>query len=277
MQNSKFKLLKLTLSLLLLQINIATAQEVNNKPKVLSFFYGKDDLAHVSFDHEANEWFSKLAVEKGFIYDTTSNWDLLDTAVLKNYQAVFFLDYRPNTAKQRAAFEYYMENGGSWLGFHFAAFALTPSKYPQDWDWYHIHFLGSGSYVSNTWRPTPAYLKVESRHRTTRRLDSVFISGANEWYRWERDLRNNPKIKILLSIHPESFPLGTGPKPSEIWHRGFYPVAWTNKDYRMVYINMGHNDMDYEGGTNKTLSHTFGHEMQDKFITQCVAWLLDLY
>jgi len=26
-----------------------------------------------------------------------------------------------------------------------------------------------------------------------------------------------------------SFPLGTGPKPYEIWHSGYYPVVWTNK------------------------------------------------
>jgi hypothetical protein len=56
-----------------------------------------------------------------------------------------------------------MENGGGWIGFHFAAFALTPSAYPQNWDWYHDQFLGSGQYKSNTWRPTSAILKVEDK------------------------------------------------------------------------------------------------------------------
>jgi uncharacterized protein len=28
---------------------------------------------------------------------------------------------------ERAAFQTYMEHGGAWMGFHFAAFALTPS------------------------------------------------------------------------------------------------------------------------------------------------------
>ncbi|MEZ4904458.1 MAG: hypothetical protein R2822_23280 [Spirosomataceae bacterium] len=49
-----------------------------------------------------------------------------------------------------------MNKGGAWIGFHFAAFALTPSKYPQDWDWYHQTFLGTGQCKSNTWRPTSA-------------------------------------------------------------------------------------------------------------------------
>jgi hypothetical protein len=34
-----------------------------------------------------------------------------------------------------------MKNGGAWLGFHFAAFALDKSAYPQNWDWYHNQFL----------------------------------------------------------------------------------------------------------------------------------------
>ena len=132
-----------------------------------------------------------------------------------------------------------MENGGAWMGFHFAAFALTPSSYNQDWDWYHNEFLGSGQYVSNTWRPTSALLRVEQKHPATKGLPTVFKSSPNEWYRWEKDLRKNPDISILLSIDSTSFPLGTGPKPDEIWHSGYYPVAWTNKKYSMLYMNMG--------------------------------------
>lgn len=55
--------------------------------------------------------------------------------------------------------------------------------------------------------------------------------------------RENKDIKILLSIDPSSFPLGDGPKQYEIWHEGYYPVAWTNINYRMLYMNMGHNNM----------------------------------
>jgi hypothetical protein len=46
----------------------------------------------------------------------------------------------------------------------------------------------------------------------------------------------------------------------------YYPVVLTNKDYTMLYINMGHNDIDYENKTDKELSHTFGNEMQDKLV-----------
>jgi hypothetical protein len=66
-----------------------------------------------------------------------------------------------------------------------------------------------------------------------------------------------------------SFPLGTGPKPYEIWRDGYYPVVWTNVRYKMIYLNIGHNDMDYEhkfDNTNRTLSFTFENERQRRLM-----------
>ena len=193
---------------------------------------------------------------------------------LSGYQVVIFLDTRPDSAYQREAFRKYMERGGAWMGFHFSAFALTPSAYPQNWDWYHKEFLGAGQYAGNTWAPTTAVLRVEDRkHPATRHLPETFTASPNEWYKWEYDLRNNPDIKILISIDSSSFPLGTGPKPHEIWHSGYYPVVWTNTKYRMIYINMGHNIIDYENKTGKELSQTFNNQIQDKLVIDALLWL----
>ena len=244
------------------------------KFKVIAFYTGKSDLAHISFVHEANRWFPAQAAKNNFSYEATDDWGKLTATVLAGYQVVLFLDTRPENPAQRAAFRDYMEHGGAWMGFHFAAFALTPSAVPQDWDWYHNEFLGSGQYVSNTWRPTAAVLRVEApEHPVMQGLPAIFPSAPNEWYRWEKDLRKNPAIQILLAIDPSSVPLGTGPKPHEIWHEGYYPVAWTNRNYRMVYMNMGHNDMDYEHKTNAELSSTFASAAQDEFILQTLLWL----
>ncbi|WP_257659030.1 ThuA domain-containing protein [Parapedobacter lycopersici] len=242
--------------------------------KVIAFYTAKNDRAHISFVHEANNWFPKIAETYHFTYDSTSNWELLNAEFLADYQVVLFLDTRPEDPLQRQAFQEYVEHGGGFIGFHFAGFALTPSAYPQNWDWYHNEFLGSGSYKSNTWRPTSAVLRVENnRHPATANLPATFRSAPNEWYRWENDLTANPDIEILLSIDPQSFPLGTGPKPHEIWHEGYYPVVWTNKNYHMLYINMGHNDIDYEQGTNKTLSFTFANDAQNQLIIDALLWL----
>ncbi|WP_233268715.1 ThuA domain-containing protein [Mucilaginibacter lacusdianchii] len=255
----------------------AYAQINASRFKVIAFFTGKNDLAHISFVNEANRWFPEIAKKHHFTYDTTSNWRNLNTAFLSHYQVVLFLDTRPDAPEQRAAFEQYMKNGGAWMGFHFSAFALTPSAYPQNWNWYHNQFLGSGEYGSNTWRPTSAILRVENkRHPATKHLPAIFKASPNEWYRWQNDLSKNPDIDILLTIDSSSFPLGTGPKPNEIWHSGYYPVAWTNKKYKMVYVNMGHNDMDYEhkyDNTNRTLSYTFSNKEQNQFIINSLLWL----
>ena len=244
---------------------------------VIAFYTGKNDLAHISFVQEANRWFPQQAAQHRFRYNSTTNWNDLNLPYLSHFQVVLFLDTRPEGPAQRTAFQRYMEQGGGWMGFHFAAFALTPSACPQNWSWYHRQFLGSDEYISNTWRPTAAVLRVEATNSPfTAHLPVTFKSAPNEWYRWSGTLRSNPDIQVLLSIDQSSFPLGTGPKPNEIWHDGDYPVVWTNKKFRMLYVNMGHNDMDYEhkfDNSNKTLSFTFDNEIQDKLILNALEWL----
>src|SRR6188508_1388193 len=113
-------------------------QKKNNlKFKAIAFYTAKNDQAHISFVHEANKWFPKVAKKNHFEYDSTSNWDNLNAKFLANYQVVLFLDTRSETPSQREAFEKYMKNGGGFIGFHFSAFALNETDYPQNWDWYH--------------------------------------------------------------------------------------------------------------------------------------------
>lgn len=264
------KLRLLILFLLLLNAGFVFAQQFN----VIAFFTKRNDQAHISFVTEANKWFYKMSKQNNFVYDSTNNWDNLNPEFLKKYQVVIFLDTRPDSLPQRKAFEDYMKNGGALLGFHFAGFALNRSDFPQDWDWYHNEFIGAGQYVSNTWRPVPAILRVEDPSSPIlKNIPATFKTSASEWYRWEFDLRKNPDIKILLSVDSTSFPLGTGPKKHEIWHSGYYPIGWTNTKYKMIYFNFGHNDIDYEGKTNKTLSYTFGNEIQDRLVLNSLFWL----
>ena len=252
----------------------AAAQNPDSGFSVIAFYTAKNDSAHISFVHEANQWFAETAADNNFRFDSTNNWNNLNEDFLRAYQVVIFLDTRPEKPEQREAFEQYMKQGGAWMGFHFAGFALTPSDYPQNWNWYHDTLIGTGQYKSNTWGPAPAVLRVEdSSAMATKGLPVLFRSAPNEWYRWEKDLRHNDSIKILLSIDSSSFPLGTGPKPEEIWHSGDYPVAWTNIHYKMIYFNMGHNDIDYKNKTYQTLSYQFTNYWQNRLVTDALFWL----
>jgi uncharacterized protein len=262
------------LLIFLFSCQITFAQKQNKKFKAIAFYTNRNDRAHISFVKEANVWFPKMAKKHHFEYDTTSNWANMNDDFLRKYQLVLFFDTRPEEASQRLAFERFMKNGGAWIGFHFAAFALNNSDFPQNWDWYHNEFLGVGQYKSNTWRPVSAILQVEdAKSPFTKKIPVTFKSAPNEWYRWERNIRENKDIEVILSVHPSSFPLGTGPKVHEIWNDGDYPIAWTNKNYRMLYMNMGHNDIDYEQKTYKELSHQFDNKTQNQFILNAVLEL----
>jgi uncharacterized protein len=237
------------------------------KFKVLAFCPPTSDGGHVSFEQEANRWFPSVAAANNFTYDSSKNWSDCNATNLAKYQVVMFLDNRPDDATQRQAFQAYMENGGCWIGFHFSAFALNNSAVPQNWDWYHKTFLGSDQYSRNTWAPTTAILRVEdTTYPETKGLLVKFTAQPNEWYAWTADLRTNAAIKILCSIDPTAFPVGTGTGAggaSEIWTSGYYPVVWTNKNFKMLYVNMGHNDN----------SSTFGNATQNKLILNTLAWM----
>jgi len=225
------------------------------------------EVAHLSFAKQANAWFPTEGKIQGFSYDNTDDWNNLNSNFLSQYDVVLFLDCRPELVPQRQAFQEYMDKGGAWMGFHYSGFSLDDSLEPQNWDWYHNNFVGSGQWVDNTWRPTFAYLRVEDGHHpATRGLPPLIKSAPNEWYNWTVDWTKNTNQHILLSIDPSSFPLGTD--PSQTWHSGYYPVAWTHKTYRMVYMNMGHNDIQ-----GNTTSDTFSSPDQNQFIRNSILWL----
>jgi len=242
--------------------------------RAVAFYTGRDDKAHISFVHESLRWFPEMAAQHNFEFVATTNWSQLNPDFLKEFQVVLFLDTRPEDPAQRQAFQDYMDHGGAWMGFHFAAFAMNDSGVKQNWDWYHNTFLGSGEYVGNTWKPTAALLRIEDTNFPgTKGLPERFISAPNEWYKWKNDVRANPDIDVLLSIDPISFPLGTGPKLYEIWHSGDYPVVWANRKFKMIYFNFGHNDIDYEHKTDKELSFTFANAPESKLILDSLLWL----
>src|SRR5205085_11589972 len=90
---------------------IAALGANSSKPKfrVIAFFTGKQDQAHISFVHEAVRWFPQVAAQYNFSFDTTSDWNNLRSDFLSRYQVVVFFDTRPEDAQQRAAFQEYME------------------------------------------------------------------------------------------------------------------------------------------------------------------------
>jgi type 1 glutamine amidotransferase len=233
--------------------------------KVLAFYNGTYDAAHIDFDKEAKVWFPQMGAQYGFSWEATTDWSRLSASGLAGYQVIMFLDDGP-PAERRAAFQQYMENGGGFLGFHVSAFTTSAT----DWSWYYNTFLGSGNFVSNTWGPTAETLKIEDRnHPSTAGLPATIQSSVSEWYSWSNDLRQNANIDILASLDPSTFPVGSD--PNQQWRSGYYPIMWTNKNYKMLYANFGHNGMNYD--TNTRTSSTFESAQQNQWLINGLLWL----
>ncbi len=235
---------------------------------VLAFYTGpaEGDAAHVSFETEARTWFPQVGAQNNFTFTATTDWDLLDSLTASRYQVVMFLDDAPHGAAEQTGFQNYMDNGGAFFGFHVSAWTDTASS----WDWYYNQFLGSGNFEDNSWGPEVATLDNDDPSQPAmRRVPATYTSGVSEWYSWQNDLRQNPNIDILASVDASSFPLGT--TPGQQFTSGYYPIMWTNTNYRMLYANFGHNDMNYTA--NIPTSSTFADPAQDEFIIDGLLWL----
>ncbi len=261
------KLLALLALLTATLVPVAVTAPAQAAPfKVLAFYNGTWDAAHIAFVNEANPWLTHAGQENGFTYEATRDWNRLSTLTPAQAQVVVFLDDAPTGAAARTGFQRYVEAGGAFFGFHVSAFTQNAAE----WPWYHNTFLGKGNFVSNTWEPTTAVLRVDTRtHPSTLRLPERFTSSVSEWYSWSRDLRTNPDIQVLASVDPSSFPLGTD--PNQQWRSGYYPVMWTNKNFKMIYANFGHNAMDY--ANNVPRSSTFASPAQNDFLIDSLLWL----
>jgi hypothetical protein len=234
-------------------------------------FYTPDpqmyDRAHAAYARHANAWFPQAAADQQFFtYESTTDWDRLKTIAPAAGRVILFLDNYPGDPAQQAGFQSYVDSGGAWMGCHVSAYNDDSSH----WDWYFNQFLGCGHFNNNTWAPTSAKLDVEDpAHPLSAGLGAMFDSAPSEFYSWVVDLRTKSNIKILLSVDPASFPLGTDPNQS--WYSGYYPIAWTNTNYKMLYVNMGHEQMDYS--TDTPLSSTFDSPTQNQMYMNAFKWL----
>ena len=210
----------------------------------LAFFSTTVEEDHVDFAWDAIRFYTKLAAEKGFVFDTTTNWENCSDR-LKNYQVVLWLNDFPHTEEQRNAFRQYMETGGAWLGFHVAGYNDKDTR----WPWF-VDFLGGAVFYNNNWPPLPAQMIVnDTRHPATRQLPSHYKAPINEWYGWQPNPRLNKDVRILITLDPANYPLGK----KDIIRSGDIPVVWTNTRYKMLYMNMGHGDQNLSSPLQNTL------------------------
>ena len=213
--------------------------------KVLLVWTEHAEGAHVDFAKDGIEYFKKLNYGNGFILDITDQFGDYPYEKLAEYDLLVFLDGTPNGADQRAAFEKYMENGGGWMGFHVAAY----NDRNTNWPWF-LDFLGGGVFYCNNWPPQPVLVQVDNpNHPVTKNLPLEFVVPESEWYQWNPSPRLNKDVEVLVSLSQKNYPFGI----KDVVNRGDFPIVWTNKKYRMIYLNMGHGDTEFTDATQNLL------------------------
>jgi type 1 glutamine amidotransferase len=246
------------LALLLLAAKVAFAQADGRpapQPRVLLFFSLNVEADHVLFATDALKFFAEQADRHDFRVEATSNWADMNDDNLKQYRLVVWLNSIPPSAQQQA-FQRYMENGGAWLGFHVAAYNDKNSR----WGWFR-QFIGGGAFGVNSWPPLPAKLTVDdSANPVTRGLPKNWVSPTNEWYSWRPSPRLDKNIHVLLTLDPAQYPLGI--KTLIMDKDPDVPVVWTNTNFKMLYMNMGHGDK------------IFTSPLQNQLFENGILWLL---
>jgi uncharacterized protein len=225
----------------------------SNRFRVLAFYTTTVERDHVLFARDALRFYSKLASQKHFDFDSTTDWSKINDDTLKAYQAIMWINEFPHNEQQRRSFERYMEHGGKWIGFHVSAYNDSETN----WPWF-VDFLGGAVFYTNNWPPLAARLVVDDpKHPVTRGLPPSYQSPINEWYQWKPSPRTNSKVKVLISLDSSNFPLGK----KDIIMSGDMPVVWTNTRYKMIYLNMGHGDL------------VMSSQVQNKLFANALLWL----
>lgn len=211
--------------------------------------------AHQEFARDAMRFFHELSYGEGLVADTTSHIEDFNDEKLRSYHLVVSLNDNPgSTPEQRAAFQRYMENGGAWLGFHAAGYNDASTQ----WPWF-VEFLGGSIFHRNNWPPQPAKLLIDDpTHPVTKAMPPSYISPQNEWYQFKPSPREQAHVKVLLTLSPENYPIGFKDTVTD----GDFPVAWSNTNYNMIYLNMGHG------------TRIFCDPTQNYLIYNMVRWLM---
>ena len=221
--------------------------------KVLAFYSDNTEPDHDQFANEAVKFLTERAASEYFTFEATTRWEDLNDERLKAYQLIIWLNESPTHAEQRRAFERYIQRGGAWLGFHAAGY----NDKDTNWPWF-VDFLGGAVFYMNSWPPLPARLVIDDRiHPVTAGLPPHFESPANEWYVWKPNPRLNQHVRVLATFDPSNYPIGF----KDVLTSGDLPVVWTNTEYKMLYMNMGHGDK------------IFTSPMQNQLIDNAVNWL----
>lgn len=191
-------------------------------PRVLIFF--KTAGFHHKSIADGTAAIQKLAKENRFSVDTTRDASLFTQENLKQYKLVIFLSTTGNVLNddQQKAFEYYITNGGGYLGIHAAA----DTEY--EWPWYNELV---GAYFVNHPKVQQATIKVvDKKNPATRHLPDTW-TRTDEWYNYKNIM---PGLTVLCKLDESTYEGGQ--------NGADHPIVWCHlmDKGRAFYTGLGH-------------------------------------
>jgi len=206
------------------------------------------------FDHNTRsvsfDMFSELGSENGFAVVDDQTGEAFNTLEnLENYAAVIFSNTSGNNildANQRANFEAYMANGGSYIGIHAASDTYRHSSANGSntgtWDWY-AEMLGAS--VQNSPNHTSSnyngVMNHVGAHPTTMNLPDPW-NKTEEYYYWENGYFGDSNQAVL-----EVESTGSNSYDAE------RPMSWYRilpEGGRVFYTALGHASSNYTSDQN---------------------------
>ena len=137
-------------------LNTGYAQNKQDTETKLLVFSKTDGYRHASIPVGIRA-LREISEENGYLMDHTENANLFNSANLKQYDAVIFLNTTLDVfnEKQQEAFQGYIRNGGGYVGIH----AASDTEF--DWPWYGrlvgAYFDGHPKIQRATVRVKPTY------------------------------------------------------------------------------------------------------------------------
>lgn len=187
----------------------------------------------------SNAALAVIAKEHNWPYFVTENGAVMNPEQLAKFRLVIWNNASgdPLTPEQRAAFQSWVEKGGSFVGIHGAGgdpVANHDHTSLADWKWYVNTLIGAQFVVHSS--IMPGDIRVED-HKSpiTKGLPEVW-HRAEEWYAFAENPRLRPGFHILATVDEKSYTPGRATMGAD------HPLVWWHcvEKGHALYSALGH-------------------------------------
>ncbi len=185
-----------------------------------------------------------IAKTHNWPYFITENGAVMNAEQLSKFKLVVWNNTSGDSLNdaQKAAFQTWVENGGSVLGTHGAGgdpVAFPAPRTVATWKWFIDTLLGAQFTSHSAIMPGDAHV-VDTKSPISKGLPAV-MHRADEWYAFTESVSKKPGYHVLITADEKSYTPGRATMGED------HPLAWwhcVGKGH-VVYSALGHGGMMY--------------------------------